>query len=150
MATLKVLAFAAASGRIASVVIDGDTLIDWRLSVKAAETAKDASAYGARLIKEFAPDAVVTEDVFAATHKGSKSRALITALAETAEEAGVLSVSLPREQRYANKYAEAEALVTKFPELRPWQPATRVFYDSEPRNTVLFEALALALQLMNK
>ena len=149
MAALKVLAFAAASGRIASVVIVEDTLLDWRLSDKAAETVKDASAYATRLIDEFAPDVVVTEDVFGTTHKGGKTRTLITAIADTADEAGTLSVSLPREQRYANKYAEAEALVAKFPELKPWQPATRLFYDSEPRNTVLFEALALALQLIN-
>jgi hypothetical protein len=55
---------------------------------------------------------------------------------------------VPREHRYPNKYAEADALVDRYPELAPWKPMKRRFYDNEPRNTVLFEALALADQIL--
>jgi hypothetical protein len=147
MAAIRVLAFAAASGRVASIVLDSETLIDWRMSAKAADSPHEAAAYAAKLLADFAPEVVVTEDVYVAKHKGAATRAIITALADAAEREGVLTVSLPREQRYPNKYAEAEALVARFPELIPWQPPKRIFYESEPRNTVLFKALALALQL---
>ncbi len=150
MTRLKVLAFAAARGRIGSVVLDGDLLIDWRISDKAADSPQAATAFAERMFAEFLPDVVVTEEVLLARHKGRRTVALIEALAETAEASGLMSITLPRRQSYANKYAEADALVAQFPELAPWQPPPRRFYDNEPRNTVLFEALSLALQLLTQ
>jgi hypothetical protein len=150
MAKLRLIAFAAARGRIGSVVLAGDTLIDWRISDKAAESPEHAAAHAQRLFADFAPDVVVTEEVEMARHKSMHSRALITAIAEAAERNQLMAVSLPREHRFPNKYAEADALVERFPELAPWKPPKRRFYDNEPRNTVLFEALALADQLIAK
>jgi hypothetical protein len=147
MTKLRVLAFAAAHSRIGSVVLDGDALIDWRISDSAAESPETAAALAERLIAEFSPDVVVTEEVLLARHKGKRTISLIEALADAAESKGLLSVSLPRQHDYPNKYAEAEALVERFPELAPWQPKRVHFYDNEPRNTVLFEALSLALLL---
>jgi hypothetical protein len=147
MTKLRVLAFAAAHSRIGSVVLDGDTLIDWRISDSAADSPEAASAWAERLMAEFAPDVVVTEEVLLARHKGKRTILLIEALADAAEANGLLSVSLPRQHDYPNKYAEAEALVERLPELAPWQPKRVHFYDNEPRNTVLFEALSLALLL---
>jgi hypothetical protein len=98
-------------------------------------------------MSEFAPDVVVTEEVLLARHKGQRSIALIEALTHAAERKGLLTMTVPRQHNYLNKYAEAEALVERFPELIPWQPKRLHFYDNEPRNTVLFEALSLALSL---
>jgi hypothetical protein len=148
MKPLRVLAFAAARGRIGSVVLDGEQLIDWRISDKAADSPQAATAFAERMFAEFSPDVVITEEVLLARHKGQRTVALIEALAETAEASGLMSITLPRRQNYANKYAEADALTAQFPELAPWQPPTRRFYDNEPRNTVLFEALSLAIQLL--
>lgn len=148
MAQLKLIAFAAAKGRIGSIVIDGETLIDWRISETAAKNEALATAYVQRLFAEHTPDVVVTEDTLAARNKGMHSRLLTTAIAAAAEQHGLMSVSVPRQQRYKNKYAEADALSLRFPELAPWKPPKRCFYDNEPRNTVLFEALALAIELL--
>jgi hypothetical protein len=141
-----VLAFAAATGRVGSVFLVGDRLVDWNISNKAAESGVEAAGHAQALINDLMPDAVVTEEMETA-HKGKHTLALIAAIARTAEHNHVLDVSVPREHRYPNKYAEADALVEQYPELAPWKPMKRRFYDNEPRNTVLFEALALALSL---
>ena len=147
MAALRVLSFAAARGRVGSVVFDGETLIDWRISGKAAESEADAIAHISRLVADFSPDVVVTEEIETARHKGKHTLGIIAAIAETADQAGLLAVSVPREHHFPNKYDEADAIALRFPELAPWKPPKRCFYENEPRNTVLFEAVALASQL---
>ena len=92
----------------------------------------------------------MTEELETASHKGKHTLALIAAIARTAEHNHLLDVSVPRDHRFPNKYEEADALVERYPELAPWKPMKRRFYDNEPRNTVLFEALALALQLSDQ
>lgn len=149
MVTLRVLAFAAASGRVGSVFLVGDRLVDWCMSNKAAESGIEAAGHAQALINDLMPDVVVTEEPESTCHKGKHTLELINAIARTAEHNGLLEVSVPREHRYPNKYAEADALVERYPELAPWKPVKRRFYDNEPRNTVLFEALALALSLRN-
>lgn len=148
MGALRVLAFAAATGRVGSVFLVGDRLLDWQISDKAADSGVDAAAHAQALINNLTPDVVVTEELETASHKGKHTLALIAAIARTAEHNNLLDVSVPREHRYPNKYAEADALVEQYPELAPWKPMKRRFYDNEPRNTVLFEALALANQML--
>lgn len=79
---------------------------------------------------------------------------LLVALAQPAHRPAahnhLLEVGVPRKQGFANKYAEAEVLVERYPELAPWKPEKRRFYDNEPRNTVLFEALSLALTMQGQ
>lgn len=150
MATLRVLALAAARRRIGSVVLDGGKLLDWRISDKAADSVENAVSHLRMLIEEFKPDVVITEEVATARHKGKRTLAIIGAMGEAAEHYSLVATALPREHRFENKYAEAEALVERFPELSPWKPVRLHFYDNEPRNTVLFEALALADQIIAK
>lgn len=145
MAGRDVLAFAAASGRIGSVFLQGDKLLDWQISKKASKNGFEAASYARSLFKRLSPDLIITEDPIAATHKGEKTRLLLIAIAEEAERVGLEVVTVPRQQQYANKYAEAEALTSDYPELAPWKPDKRRFFDNEPRNTVIFEALSLAL-----
>lgn len=148
MARLRVLALAAARRRVGSVVLNGGTLLDWRISDKAADSTECAVAHVEKMIAEFQPDVVITEEVTTVRHKGKSTLAIIAAMGEAAEQNGHMAITLPREYRYANKYAEAEALVERLPELAPWKPERLHFYDNEPRNTVLFEALALADQIL--
>lgn len=150
MAALRVLAFAAATGRVGSVFLVGDKLIDWHISNKAAENGVEAAGHAQALINDLQPDVVVTEELETAKHKGKHTLALLAAIARTAEHNDLLDVSVPRDHRFRNKYAEADALVEQFPELAPWKPVKRRFYDNEPRNTVLFEALALAIQMRSQ
>ena len=58
MAALRLLAVAAASGRVGSVFLIGDILMDWRMSNKAAESSVEAAAFAQTLINEFTPDLV--------------------------------------------------------------------------------------------
>lgn len=147
MAALRVLAFAAATGRVGSVFLVGGKLVDWHISNKAADSGIEAAGHAQALINDLLPDVVVTEELETAKHKGKNTMAVIAAIARTAQHNHLLDVSVPHEHRYPNKYAEADALVEQYPELAPWKPMKRRFYDNEPRNTVLFEALALALSL---
>jgi hypothetical protein len=148
MAALKLAAFAAACGRIGAVVLDGETLIDWRISGKAAESPADAASFAEQLFDTFAPEVVITEEPATARRKGKHSLTLTAAIMAAAAERQLMALSLPRRQLYPNKYAEADALVERYPELAPWQPRKRRFYENEPRNTVLFEALSLALAIV--
>ncbi len=86
----------------------------------------------------------MTEKVTEAAKKGEKTKAIVLAIAERAAQNYVLDVSVARTQGYANKYEEAEALARRYSDIRPWLPRKRRFFDNEPRNTVLFEALSLA------
>lgn len=146
----RVLAFAAATGRVGSVFLIGDRLIDWHISNKAAESKVEAAGHAQTLINRFVPDVVVTEDLEAASSKGEHTLSLLSAISTTAAHNGLFDVSVPRKHLYANKYVEADALVEEYPELAPWKPAQRRFYDNEPRNTVLFEALSLALLMRDQ
>ena len=147
MVALRVLAFAAATGRVGSVFLVGDKLVDWHISDKAAESGIEAAGHAQALINDLTPDVIVTEEPETAKHKGKHTLSLIAAIARTAEHNDLIDVSVPRDHHFSNKYAEADALVEQYPELAPWKPKKRRFYDNEPRNTVLFEALALALCL---
>jgi hypothetical protein len=142
---LRILSIAAATGRIAYVYLIGDRLMDWRISDKASTSTEEARAASARWIETLQPDVVVTEIAVSKTRKGDNTRQLIEAMAIVAEESKALDVKVTREQSFANKYDEAAALADRYPELSPWVPRKRRFFDNEHRNTVLFEALALAL-----
>jgi len=144
MAGLRVLAFAAASGRIGHVFIRGGQLMDWGLSRMASGSPDRASRHAGRLIEKLKPDVVITEDVPKTSTKSQLTRSLISAIARVAEEAKLLDIRT-RTRSYANKYAEAAALTEHFPELKAWLPPRRRLWDPEPPNTVIFEALALAL-----
>jgi hypothetical protein len=148
MAALRILSIAAATGRIAYVYLIGDRLMDWRISDKASHSVSEARKASERWIETLQPDVVVTEIAVSKTRKGDNTRHLIEAIADVAETAPILDVKVTREQDYPNKYAEAAALAERYPELLPWVPKQRRFFDNEHRNTVLFEALALAQTIL--
>lgn len=144
MAALRLLAVAAASGRIAYVYLIGNRLMDWRISDRASASETEAAKSAARWIETLRPDVVVTENADAAKKKGLHTKRIIAAIAEVAARADLLDVSVVREQTFPNKYAEAKALAERYPDLKPWLPYRRLLLDNEHRNTVIFEALALA------
>ncbi|MCE8540134.1 hypothetical protein KBY27_21945 [Ruegeria pomeroyi] len=148
MAGLRMLSVAAASGRVGYVYLVGGRLKDWRMSGKAAESPSAAAEQTQKWINRLKPEVVVTEKPEEAAKKGEKTKEIIGAIARTAEHNYVLDVSVKREHDFANKYEEAEALVKRHPEIEAWLPKKRRFFDNEPRNTVLFEALSLAEAVM--
>ncbi len=144
MAELKTLSFAAASGRVGVVLLIGDRLVDWRMSRKASTSPGAAAVYATRLIEDLRPDVVVTEAPGVANCKGEHSKAIVAAIASVARERPLLDISTPRVQRHADKYAEAAALAERWPDIAARKPKKRRFFDTEPRSTIMFEALALA------
>jgi hypothetical protein len=145
---LRILAVAAATGRVAYVFLKGSRLIDWRISDAASASEEAARTLASQWIEALQPDVVVTEDPVSLTRKGTNTRLLIAAVAQAAAEAPLLDVQLERTQTFPNKYVEAAELAVHYPELLPWVPRKRRFFDNEHRNTVLFEALALAQSIV--
>lgn len=144
------LSFAAASGRIGYVCFEDDQLIDWGLSVKASTSPTNAAAYARKPITLLAPDVVVTEKVTNTSRKGAATHALIEALAAEAADHELHDVSVVRQQHYPNKYIEAAAYAERFPEIRSRLPKQPRIWEGEPRNTIYFEAIALALHVLSR
>ena len=149
MKRLRVLAIAAATGRIGYVLLIGERLLDWGLSRKASKSPELAARHAQKLIDDLKPDVVVTEDISKSSTKGSKTRMLIDAIAHVAANANLLDVRATHSQEHANKYEEAAHLAIRFPEIAAWVPKKRRLWDPEPRATVLFLALSLAVVVMD-
>ncbi len=141
----QVLAVAAATGRVGYVfMIDGEPY-DWGLSLKASVSVESAYEHATRWIAYYQPEVLVAERVGPDSRKGAYTRSLIDAMAKAAQDAGVVWALVDRRQGYANKYVEAEALADRFPQLRGDVPKKRRLWESEPRKTIIFEAVVLGL-----
>ena len=138
---------AAGTGRVACVLLVQGKLTDWRMSNKGSKSPSLAGTQARAWIETLEPNVVVTRNAEASGTRG-RSPLIVEAMAEAATKAKIISVSLPRPRDFQNKYEEAEALSKSYPDLVAWMPAPRRFFDNEPRNTVLFEALALADRLV--
>ncbi len=161
MAALKVLAIAVASGRVGYVFLDGKRLeagqrpqrprlVDWAVTTTVSGKASDLVAFVQELINTLKPDVVVTEKCDKHCRKGSRTRKLINAIAELASHNYVLDVAVSRPRVFQSKYEEAEAAVDRHPDLIGYLPdKKRRFFEFEPRNMIVFEALALAEDVIN-
>jgi hypothetical protein len=149
MARLSVLAIAAATGRIGYVYFVGHQLRDWGLSAAASKDPNRAAAQTSKWLDLFNPDVVVTERTDRSSRKGAATRRLIETISGVASDVVVNDIRVPRIQRYQNKYEEAEGLVQRFPEIQPWKPKRPRLWESEPRNMIYFEAIALALEIID-
>lgn len=145
----RVLVLAAATGRIGYVYFVDGQPTHWGLSHKAATSPLLGAAQTAKWISLFVPEVVITEQVDDRSRKGVLTRYLIAAIADEARDANCIDLSVPRVQTYANKYEEAKFLVQRFPMLLAWLPKRPRIWESEPRNMVLFEAVALALSFID-
>ena len=150
MKRLRVLAIAAATGRIGHVFLIGEQLLDWGLSRKASKSPELAATHTQKLIEALKPDVVVSEDISNSSTKSSRTRQLIDAIARVAEKATLLDISMKAAHTFANKYEEATHLASRYPEIAAWVPKPRRIWKSEPRNTVLFEALFLGSAVIDE
>lgn len=149
MKQLRILAIAVATGRIGYVFLVGSKLKDWGLSRKASRSTQAASGQVKDWITQLEPDVVVTENVPKSSTKSGKTRALIEVITKFARDAQLLDVQVTKPHFFKNKYAEAQALGERFPEIAIWVPRIRRLWEPEPRTTVLFEALAMACVLID-
>jgi predicted glycosyltransferase len=144
---LNVLGIGANSSNVGMVFLNQGQLKFWQSSPKAAKSVQDAKCMAKHWLTEFQPDIVVTEKLDEGCRKSELTQAIITTFAQTAEELGIHSLRIHRPREYQNKYNEAVALAARYPAIKPWVPK-RKFYDPEPRNVVIFEALAHADHLL--
>jgi len=117
-------------------------------SCKAANSAQDALRFLDDWIREFKPHFIVTEDAYRAKRKASQVRTIIGALADFADTTKINNAAVARQQRYANKYEEAALLAKEFPKLERILPEKRRLWESEKREMIIFEAVALAKQAL--
>ncbi len=149
MARLRVLAIAVATGRVGYVFFHGKQLTDWKMSRKANRSADAARSYAEQLIAYFRPDVVVTEKVANHSRKGTHAKDITAAIGCVATRAEPLDVQVPRVQSFQNKYEEARAFAERFPALKSRIPKRPRIWQSEPYSTIYFEALALALYIID-
>ena len=145
MIPLRVLALAAASGRVGYVFLVEGQLQDWGASVKATTDPTEIAGFTQTRINELRPEALVTEKLDEACRKGPETRNLIRTIAETASHNELLDVAVPRPRAFPSKYEEAAYLANKYPDIAGYLPdQKRRIFDYEPRTMIVFEALALA------
>ncbi|SLN12596.1 hypothetical protein ROG8370_00260 [Roseovarius gaetbuli] len=148
MTGLKVLAVAAANRRVGYAYFENWDLVYWTISTKAGEKPLNAVAVTQDLITRFAPDVLVSQKVTPALTKSKNTKKVISAIARTGKQNDLICIAVPRLRKHKNKYEEAEALAKIFPQVADYLPQPRQLHHSkEPRNTVLFEAIALAVTL---
>ena len=139
----KILVLAARYGRIAYVYIKNGQPKDWALSCKGYKTGANAAGLTGGWIAKFDPDVVIIEDSATIKRKGRNTRSRLRSMLRVAERSSAMVAKAKRVQNYRNAYLEARALVEAYPQMADKLPERR-FFDTEPRNLVFFEALALA------
>lgn len=145
MATLSLLAVSVASGRVGYVYMEGTQLRDWAVTTTVCGQSTDLVAFVQELINTLKPDIVVTEKCDDNCKKGNRTRDFIHAMARLASQNYVLDISVPRPRLFPSKHEEAVQMVERHPDLVGYLPnRKRRSFDFEPRNMIVFEALALA------
>lgn len=150
MATFRILAVAINQKRLGYVFFQGYELKEWRTMTKPSHSRAEAAGALQRLINDFKPNILITERPDAKICRSPSVLALKNALSRTAAHNYVLDVAIKREYVFANKYEEAMALSDLYPAIRPWVPPKRRAFDHQPPRLILFDALALANQVLQK
>jgi hypothetical protein len=140
---------AVASGKLGYVFMHGKQLLAWGASKKAAKSPEAAALQVQAWINQFQPEVLVSEKPQTSSRKGRRTHQLMQAICNTAAYNTLLDVCFARTQEHENKYVEAAALTETYPELRPALPRKRRLWETEPRSMIYFEALALALHLLD-
>lgn len=148
-APLRMLAVAAATGRIGYVFLVGGTLRLFELSVSASRSPHHAVQKMQEWIEYLEPDVIITEKITQRSRKSDDSHHLIEAITAIADDAPVNNAEVVRVQHFKNKYEEARAFAERFPQIKPWVPKMPPIWLPEPRNTIYFEALSLALEVID-
>lgn len=143
MARLRLLAITAASKKVGYAYLEDRQPLHWGMSKKASVSPQLAAHYAHRWIKEFEPEAVVSDKITATSRKRGKTLELLEAIAVAAREAEIVYLTVPRLRRYRNRYEEAASLAARFPRLQPLVPVQPAFWRTESMNLIIFEAIVL-------
>lgn len=140
------MGLAVASGKIGMVILRDSQLLDWKVSKVATRSQKDMQRVLQGWLKLHQPDQVISEAINPYSRKSNRTLALMKAAELAVQTAECQHKARARLRSYPNKYDEIAALSMIYPVIAPWAPEPRKCYEPEPLNTILFEALALAIQ----
>jgi len=141
----KVIALAAATGRIGCVLLVGSTVVQCKMLRKSRLKTRDAARQTRVWIEAMNPEALITENVGFRSRKSKRTIRNIHAIIDEGRNADLIVVTVLRERHFKNKYDEAVALARQHPEMTPYLPRrNRKCFDAEPRTLILFEALSMA------
>lgn len=145
METSKTLTLAVASERVGFVYLENERLVDWGFSTAAVKSTKQASEFLKKRTRLYQPDTIVIEIISRSSRKGQRSRAVTNHFANLTRRTNSKLVRVVRTQAHDNKYLEAASLAEYYPSLRTAVPTKPPIWEKEPLQTVVFEALSLAL-----
>ena len=144
----RILAFAVATGQMATVFVVDGKLMDWQMWREARDCPTQARSRLRVVIATLEPTLIVSEDPAGRCRKRGKSLKLLRFLVQAAADEPVTHIKLARPRHYENRYEEAEALCWRFPEIAAWCPEKVRSYESEPRTLTYFEALAYVAEVL--
>jgi len=145
----RILAVAVASGKVAYIFLIDGKLKDWHCSRAASLSAPKGRSLLRRAVARLEPDLVVSEDPFKPTRKSGSSMDILFALVQELTDSATPHQLVQRDQQFANKYEEAQALARRFPALAPWLPKTPNIWEAEPVSAIYFEALSMAALIVD-
>jgi hypothetical protein len=145
----RILAVAVASGKMAYVFLIDGRLKDWRCSRVASLSPPRGRSLLRQAVARLEPDIVVSEDPFKPTRKYGGSKEILHALVQELTDSATPHRLVQRDQQFANKYDEAKALAERFANISPWLPKTPKIWEAEPVSAIYFEALSMAVLVMD-
>lgn len=144
MTPRRLLAAAAATGRVGYVFFVDGQLYDHDLSKKAFQNTNLAAAVFQKWIGKFDPDVVIIEKLTEASSKGERSKEIVKTLSLIASHNHLYDIAITANRQGRTRYEQAVHLAHIYPDIAPRLPKKHKFYDSEDRAMVLFDALTLA------
>ena len=146
----RVLAIAILRGRMGMILLHGQDLCDWRSSKVAYQSPDDAVRALRVWVKRCDPGIVISQNPDAPGRKGKRAIAIMQALARAMSDAEYMDILVPRTRRFDNIHEEAAVLTKRFPELAGKYRDKPPIWKTTPRSMIYFEALAMALQVLEE
>ncbi|MFC3615624.1 hypothetical protein ACFORG_17845 [Lutimaribacter marinistellae] len=130
--------------------LQGKTLKDWRVSHKAARSPGDGVSVLRTWMAIYEPDVVICQNPDSAGRKSARNILILTAMARVISDADVLDLLVTRRYAYRNIYEEAAMIARRYPALKQKLPKKPRIWETEPRRIIYFEAMALALAVLDE
>lgn len=138
----RVLSFAVSANGCGLIVLEAGRLLHWEALRRAMASPQRARSALREAVSMYGVTVIVHEDPDRRCRKQGQSLELLRLLAQAAADEPVRSVRLVREQRYVDRYEEAEALAAAFPEFKQWLVPAQRPGQRAPRSFAYFEALS--------
>jgi len=146
----RTMALASRSKRLACLIFAGQDLKVWHCSSQGAKSPEAAAAQFKIWVQKYKPDIVVFEDLQSAKRKALRQKLILKTLYTVARNRRVKHLKIRREKAHRNRYDEAAILAKRFPTLKHLVPKKPPIWQAEARTLVFFEALTLAIPVIDE